>query len=141
LAALLGLALIQRRHGKEPLFIDSLSRVGLAWLAGHGSYSNPSATSALLALAFALAAWGNLRIVSAQRWGPWLLNSGQVFAIVVLLSARQPIPAGLAGMLLLGQVALQPSLGYGELAARTVVSRRTWPWLMLAMLVVAWALP
>jgi hypothetical protein len=141
LAALIGLAMIQRRRGKEPLATHALSRVGLAWLAGHGSFSDLGTASAILALAFALAAWGNLRVSAGQRWGLWLLNGGQVAAIIVLLSAQKPLAAGLSGLLLLGQVALQPSLRYGGPVARTTVGRRAWPWLMLAMLVAAWALP
>lgn len=141
LAALGGLALLQRRRGKEPLATHALSRVCLAWLAGHGSISDLDTTSAIVAAAFALSAWGNLRVGAAQRRGIGLLIAGQVAAIAVLLSDRQPLAAGLVILLLLAQVALLPSLHYGGPAAHITVSRRTWPWLMLVMLGVAWALP
>jgi hypothetical protein len=65
---------------------------------------------------------------------------------VVLLVLKQPLAAGVSGLLLFGQVAMQPSLRYGAVPATgerpyAFVSRRTWPWLMAAMLLAALALP
>jgi hypothetical protein len=52
------------------------------------------------------------------------------------------VAAGIAGLLLFGQVAMQPMLHYGKGEAVTLtVSRRTWPWLLAAMLVVALTVP
>jgi hypothetical protein len=133
--------MIRKRRAREPLAAHALARIGLPWLAGHSAYSNPGPDSVILALAFALAGWGNLRVSRKQRWGLWLLNGGQAIVIALLLSAQQPLVAGLVGLLLLGQVALQPSLRYGGSAAHDMASKRAWPWLMLAMLVAAWALP
>ena len=146
LIALVGLGLVQRRRGKDPLATQALVRVGLSWLAGHAVFGHAELASIILALAFSLAAWGNLRVVAALPRGLWLLNAGQVIAIVVLLILKQPLVAGLAGLFLFGQVAMQPSLHYavepgGGMERYTIVSRRTWPWLMAAMLVVALALP
>jgi hypothetical protein len=118
----------------------------LTWLAGHAAFAELEPASLILALAFALAAWGDLRLGAGQPRGLWLLNTGQAAAIVVLLVLKQPLAAGVSGLLLFGQVAMQPSLRYGAEPATgersyALVSRRTWPWLMAAMLLAALALP
>jgi len=146
LIALVGLGLVQRRREKDPLAVQALVRVGLSWLAGHAVFGELGLASVTLALAFALAAWGDLRVAARLPRGLWLLNAGQAVAIVVLLVLRQPVAAGMAGLFLFGQVAMQPSLRYavepdGGKERYTIVSRRTWPWLMATMLVVALALP
>jgi len=147
LVALIGLGIVQRWRGKEPLAAQALVRVGLSWLVAHAVFAEIETASLVLALAFALAAWGNLRLAARLPRSLWLLNTGQVVAIVVFVMLKQPIVACAAGLLFFGQLAMQPSLRYGEKArpqddtVHTVVSRRTWPWLMLLMLVAAWALP
>ncbi len=141
LVALSGLGVVQRRRGRDPLAAQALVRVGLSWLAGHTALSEVGAASVVLALAFSLAGWGLLRLAAGLGRGLWLLNGGQIVGVAVLMWVRQPVAAGIAGLLLFGQVAMQPSLLYGgELAHRTIV-RRSWPWLVAAMLVAAWALP
>jgi hypothetical protein len=146
LVALLGLGLVMTRRGREPLAAQALVRIGLSWLAGHAAFAGLEPASMILALAFALAAWGDLRLGAGQPRGLWLLNTGQAAAIVVLLVLKQPLAAGVSGLLLFGQVAMQPSLRYGAEPATgersyALVSRRTWPWLMAAMLLAALALP
>jgi hypothetical protein len=141
LVALIGLGMVQRRRGREPLAAQALVRVGLGWLAGHAVLTEIGTASLVLALAFALAAWGNLRLAAGMPRSLWLLNAGQVVAVLVLVVLKQPIVAGVVGLLFFGQVAMQPSLRYGDGAIHTVASRRTWPWLMLMMLIAAWALP
>ena len=140
LVALIGLGIVHRWRGKEPLAAQALVRVGLSWLAAHAVFAEIETASLVLALAFALAAWGNLRLAAGLPRSLWLLNAGQVIVIAIFVMLKQPIVAGAAGLLLFGQLAMQPSLRYGD-AAPSVVSRRTWPWLMLLMLVAAWALP
>jgi hypothetical protein len=130
-----------RWRGKDPLAAQALVRVSLSWLAAHAVLGEIGTASLVLALAFALAAWGNQRLAARLPRSLWLLNAGQVLAVLVLVMLKQPIVAGAVGLLFFGQVAMQPSLRYGEDAVHTVVSRRTWPWLMLLMLVAAWALP
>ena len=116
-------------------------RVGLSWLAAHAVFAEIGTASLVLALAFSLAAWGNLRLAAGLPRSLWPLNAGQVIVIAIFVMLKQPIVAGAAGLLFFGQLAMQPSLRYGEDAAHSIVSRRTWPWLMLLMLVAAWALP
>jgi hypothetical protein len=155
LVALIGLGIVLRWRGKDPLAAQALVRVGLSWLAAHAVLTEIGTASLVLALAFALAAWGNQRLAAGLPRSLWLLNAGQVLAVLVLVMLKQPIVAGAAGLLFFGQVAMQPSLRYSERsrpqslgilassrdAVHTIVSRRTWPWLMLLMLVAAWALP
>jgi len=141
LLALLGLGVERRRRGREPLALQALTRVGLSWLAGHAAFGELGSASLGFALCFSLAAWGDLRVGAGLAQGLKLLNGGQVLGVVALLWLRQPVAAGLAGLLLFGQIAMQPSLYHGDPSARAAIARWTWPWLMAAMLVAAWALP
>lgn len=149
LVALIGLGVVQRYHGRGPLAAHALLRVGLSWLVGHAAFASVGTASLLLALSFSLAAWGNLRVAARLPRGLWLLDAGQAFAAVILVVLRQPLAAGVSGLLLFGQIAMQPSLRQdGQVATSEgrdhlygTVARRTWPWLMTAMILAAWALP
>jgi hypothetical protein len=138
LLALVGLGVAARRRGRDLPAGEALAAVGLGWLAGHLAFAPPEGASALLALFLAAAAWGGLRLARGLRAALLLLDGGQLLVIALLVALKQPLPAGLLGLLLLGQVALQPSLGS---ASPAEVARRTWPWLMAAMLVAALAVP
>jgi len=70
---------------------------------------------------------------------------GQAIAISVLIAERQPFAAGVAGLLLLGQVMVQPGMFNSETeeiepsgGGRFV--RLAQPWLMAAMLVAVWGI-
>ncbi len=163
LVATIGLGLIQRCRGRVPLAGAAFVPVALGWWAGHLAFSPLNWPSLALALAFALAVWGSLRLEAGLRGGLWLLNGGQVLAAALLIGLKQPLVAGAVGLLLLGQVALQltlppktfertpperppapprgqePSLSVlSQGSERAVVSRRMRPWLMAAMIVTAW---
>jgi hypothetical protein len=104
----------------------------------------------VLALSFAVAAWGALRAGAALRGGLALLNGGQLVCVGLLVVMRQPLAAVAGGLMLVGQIALeitlishvppdqQASRPLESSASRVIV--RTWPWLMAAMLVAAAAL-
>lgn len=139
LLALVGLGLWQRARGRGPLLGRALVQVSLGWLAGHLAFAPTGGPSPLLALCFGLSFWGALRLKEGKRGALWLLDGGQVIVVAVLAMLRQPLAAFVVGMLLLGQVALQPGLAAGADRGRAL--RRTWPWLMAAMLVAALALP
>jgi hypothetical protein len=139
LVALVGLGVIQRRHGRAPAAVQACFQVGLTWLAGHAAFAPVGRPSLILALAFVLATWGVLRAGEGLPRGLWLVNGGQVVAVGLLVWLRQPLPAGLAGLLLLGQIVQQPALRFGPEPEKRV--DRLWPWLMAAMLVAALALP
>jgi hypothetical protein len=139
LVVLVGLGAAQRRWGREPLGGEAFAQVGLGWLAGHLAFAGMTLPSFLVAMGFVLAVWGSLRLVRGQAAALMLLNGGQVAVAAVLVALRQPLLAAAVGALILGQIALQPALQKGVDAAE--VFRRTWPWLMAAMLVGALALP
>ncbi|MCL7454383.1 MAG: hypothetical protein M8467_15195 [Anaerolineae bacterium] len=137
--ALLGLGAVQRRWGRGPLAGEAFAQVGLGWLAGHLAFAGMALPSFLVALGFVIAIWGSLRLAQGRSGALALLDGGQAAVVVVLVAVRQPLLAGAVGALILGQVALQPALHHG--ADPAGVFRRTWPWLMTAMLVAALALP
>jgi hypothetical protein len=139
LVALLGLGVARRYRRRDTLAAQALVQVALGWLAGHLAFATMSVASLALALAFAAAALGALQVEEGHRRGLWLLNGGQVAAILWLVALGQPLAAGLMGLLLLGQVALQPGLWLAGERARVV--RRTWPWMMAMMLAAAVAVP
>lgn len=141
LVALVGPGLALRRSGRDSLLGQALVQVGLGWLAGHAAFAEVREPSLILSLSFALAAWGALRVFEGRARGLWLLNGGQVAGTVLLVVLKQPLLAGAMGLLLFGQIAMQPSLRSGGDARRLAFSGRTWPWLMAAMLVAAMALP
>ncbi len=139
LVALIGLGIVQRQQGRDPLAGRSLVQVGLSWLAGHTVFSRPGLPSVGLALAFTVAAAGSLWASRGLAGGLWLLNGALGAVIVLLVALQQPLAAGIVGLFLFGQVALQPSLKGGDGAVRVGFSRRAWPWLMAAMLTAALA--
>lgn len=139
LVAVFGLGLIQRWRGREPLAGEALAQVGLGWLAGHAAFSGLGWTSVVLAWCFAIAAWGALRADEGRPGSLWLLDGGQGAAGLLLVVLKQPLAAGAVGLLLFGQVALQPVLRLG--GTRAGVVRRSWPWLMATMLAAASAIP
>ena len=138
LVAVVGLGVAQRRRGRTSWGGEALVQVGLGWLAGHLAFAEMSGPSLILALAFALAAWGSLRAAQKLRGGLWLQNGGQVVSAVLLVVLKEPLAAGVVALLLFGQVAMQPLLRLGGDPAR--ILRRAWPWLMAAMLTAAWAI-
>jgi hypothetical protein len=139
LVALVGLGLWQRARGRGPLMAGALVQVGLGWLAGHLAFAPMGGSSLLLAIAFALSLWGAMRLKEGRRGALGLLDGGQVAVVAVLVMLKQPLAAFAVGMLLLGQVALQPGLATEEDRDRAL--GRSWPWLVAAMLVAALALP
>jgi len=139
LVALIGLGLLQQRWGRAPLAGEAFVQVGLSWLAGHLAFAEMGWPSLALALAFVLAIWGCLRLARGLRGGLWLLNGGQVVGAALLAGLKQPLAAGAVGLLIFGQVALQLVLNQDGDPAQ--IARRTWPWLMAAMLVAALVVP
>jgi hypothetical protein len=138
LLALTGAGVLLRRRGAF-LAGQAAVLVGLGWLAGHMVFAEASAASLVLALGFVVAAWGILRVSQGLRAGLWLSNGGMAAAAIALVFLKQPLAAGAVGLLLFGQMALQPSLRFGGEPVRVV--RRMWPWMMVAMLVAALAIP
>ncbi len=121
---------------------QAVYEVGLPWLAGHILFAELTWPSVLLALAFALAYAGYLRLtVGRAGLVPW--NLGWAVAVGGLVAGRHPLAAGLVGGLLFGQAIAQPALFDAE-TGRAVpqggarFARLVWPWWLVAMLVAAW---
>jgi hypothetical protein len=145
LVVLLAFGVVQRLRGQIPLAGEAFVQVALGWLAGYMVFAEPRWEPVALALCFAVAAWGLLRLGEARQRAVWLLDGGQALSAVLLVAVNQPLAAGTVGLLLFGQIILQPllqhqpSLGPGAETRR--VMQRTWPWLMAAMLVAALSIP
>jgi hypothetical protein len=137
LAALVGLGLVHRRYHGPLLAAEALILVGMSWLAGHLIFDAMNVPSLVLALASSLAVWGGMRAARGLRGGLWLQNGGQLASAGLLVTVKQPLAAGIVGMLMLSQVLMQLLLAAGADPSR--VFRRSWPWLMAAMLTAALA--
>jgi hypothetical protein len=121
---------------------QALFEIALPWLAAHALFDLPSLPSVLLGLAYGVSYAGGLRLV--QGW-PGLVrwNLGQVIAVVVLVAVRQPLAAGIAGLLFFGQLIVQPGLFDAETEETDPVAASSFLrfaqlWLMVVMLVAAW---
>lgn len=139
LVVIIGVGVVQGWRGRVPLAGQALMLVGLSWLAGHAAFTTLAWPSVAVAISFSASAWGVLRVLERQQGGLWLLNGGQVVAAALLAMLKQPLAAGAVGLLLLGQIVLQPLLRTES--NRELVVRRTWTWQMVAMLVAALAIP
>jgi hypothetical protein len=115
---------------------DSVVAVTLSWLAGHVAFGSLTLSSAGLALAFALA-WGAAWRVGSL-WGCTLGVGAQLLAATLSVALHRPLAAGGLLLLLAPQLALLPWLRRGQPACWYVRYAR--PWLMVAMLLAAWAL-
>ena len=69
------------------------------------------------------------------------MDGGQAVVVVLLAVLKEPLAAGVVGLMIFGQAAMQPLLRFGGESTHGPVSRRTWPWMMVAMLVAVLALP
>jgi chlorophyll synthase len=133
------LALIRtRRYGAPPLFLRAILEMGLAWLAGHTAFGPLTSWSFLLATLYVVAYHSCLKLArtSEKRWLT-LLKVSQAAIVVLLVYLKQPVVAGVIGLLLLPQMLLQPFLDQSEVGLWYL--RRTGPFLMAGMLSAALA--
>jgi hypothetical protein len=141
LVALLGVAMVWRKHGRTPLAVQALVQVGLSWMVGHLVFAEQTVASWALALAFSVAAWGAYRASNRLSFGLVLLNGGLTISILIAFIMREPLAAGLMAILLLGVVSLQlVSVRDSELDL-VHLQTRTGPWFLAMMVVAALALP
>ena len=132
--AIMVLALLRaRRHSAPPLSLRAILEMGLAWLAGHTAFGPLTLWSFLLATLYTVAYHSCLKLAtnSGKRWLT-LLKVSQAAVIALLIYLRQPVVAGVVGLLLLSQMLLQPFLDQGEVELWYL--RRTGPFLMIGML-------
>jgi len=137
--AIMVLALLRaRRHSAPPLSLRAILEMGFAWLAGHTAFGPLTLWSFLLAIFYTMTYHSCLRLAenSGKRW-LILLNVSQAAVIALLIFLKQPVVAGVVGLLLLPQMLLQPFLGQGQVELWYL--RRTRPFLMAGMLLAALA--
>lgn len=138
-SAIMLLALIlARRSITAPLSLRAILEMGLAWLAGHTAFGPLSWWSFLLATLYVVAYHSYLKLPgnSEQRWLT-LLEVSQAVVVVVLIYLRQPLVAGVVGLLLLPQTFLYSLLDQSE--EKLWLLQRTRPFLMIGMLLAALA--
>jgi chlorophyll synthase len=140
--AIMVLALLRaRRRSAPPLSSRAILEMGFAWLAGHTAFAPLTSWSFLLATLYTVVYHTCLKLATNGR-KPWptLLKVSQAVVIALLVFLRQPIVAGVVGLLLLPQMLLQPFLGQGEVEVELWYLRRTGPFLMAGMLLAALAI-
>ncbi len=138
-AAVLVLGAIVRYWGKHWLAGQALFQVGLGWMAGHMTFARWSVPSLALALIYSLVVWGAFRATHGLAGALWMLNLGQMAGFALLVWHKQPLAAGLMGLFLLTQIALQVTLRLEHQPERFV--SRSWPWVLASMLVAVLFLP
>lgn len=138
------------RQGGTSSALEAGTLVGLGWLAGHVVFEPLTWTSLTMACCFAIAYQGALVLerspdqseespLSPSSRLPWaltLLYVGQGAALVLLVALERPLAAALLGALLAPQWLLLALLK--TQTSRSYI-RRAIPFVMVAMLVAAWA--
>jgi hypothetical protein len=134
------LALLRaRRHGMPPLSLRAILEMGFAWLAGHIAFGPLTLWSFLIAISYTVTYHSCLSLAKDRgRRSLTLLKVSQAAVVTVLIFLRQPVVAGVVGLLLLPQMLLQPFLGQGEVELWYL--RWTRPFLMAGMLLAALAI-
>jgi len=137
--AIMVLALLRaRRHTVSPLSLRAILEMGLAWLAGHTAFAPLTLWSFLLATLYTIVYHGCLKLATNRgKRRLTLPKVSQAAVIALLVFLRQPIMAGVVGLLLLPQMLLQPFLAQGEVELWYL--RCTGPFLMAGMLLAALA--
>ncbi len=130
--------LSSRRYRVIGLSLRAVLELGLPWLVGHLTFGPLHWKSVAFAFAYTVAYFACFALLDGrQKAAARLLNGSQIVAVTLLLVVREPILAGVAGLLLLPQLLLQPFLWPG--GAEQWYLQRSQPWLMAGMLTVALA--
>ncbi len=133
--------LLTHRRGAEPLWLRALFETGLTWLMGHavfGPLNWPSFLAGGLYTGLYQACLSLQRNQNSKVRSIILFNVFQLAIVALLVVIRQPLSAGLVGLLMLPPLSLQSFLGPGETGAWYL--RRSQPFLTLNMLVTALAI-
>jgi hypothetical protein len=111
----------------------AILELGLPWLMGHLAFGSLNWESVAFALAYTVAYYARFVLLNGgRRAATCLLNGSQIMSLALLVIVKEPILAGIAGLLLLPQLLLQPFLWRGE--AEWWYLQRSQPWLMAGML-------
>jgi len=130
---LMAVVLFFRQREAISFSLRAILELGLPWLIGHLAFGSLNWESVALALAYTVAYYACFVLLDGRRRTAMrLLNGSQIVAVALLIIVREPILAGIAGLLLLAQLLLQPFLWRGE--AEWWYLQRSQPWLMAEML-------
>ena len=129
-----------RQRGTLSFSLRAILELGLPWLMGHLAFGLLNWESAAFALAYTVAYYACFVLLDGRRsTATRLLNGSQIVVVALLIVVKEPILAGIAGLLLLPQLLLQPYLWWrGE--TELWYLQRSQPWLMAGMLTVALAI-
>jgi hypothetical protein len=115
---------------------NTVIAVAFPWLAGHTTFGQLTLRSSVLALILTLA-WGATWRVESPR-GRALATGGQLLTAALLVALNRPLAACCIALLAVPQLALLPWVERDHPTGWYVCHAR--PWLMVAMLIAAWAL-
>jgi hypothetical protein len=136
LAALVLMAVVlfsYHQRGAISFSLRAILELGLPWLIGHLAFGSLNWESVVFALAYTVAYYARFVLLNGrQRTATRLLNGSQIAAVALLIIVKEPILAGIAGLLLLPQLLLQPFLWRGKVEWWYL--QRSQPWLMAGML-------
>jgi len=136
LVALVLMAVVRfssRRRGAMSFSLRAILELGLPWLIGHLAFGSLNWESVAFALAYTMTYYACFILLDGRRRiATRLLNGSQIVAVALLVIVKEPILAGIAGLLLLPQLLLQPFLWRGE--AEWWYLQRSQPWLAAGML-------
>ncbi len=129
---------LSRRQGAEPLWIKAFFEMGLAWGIGHIVFEPIAWPTLLLGALYTGVYWAYLAL--QQNRGEAIMvcfNISQMAIVSLLIVLKQPLAAGIVGLLMLPQLSLQPFLREGGTGHWYL--RRTQPFLMVSTLIAALA--
>jgi hypothetical protein len=122
-----------RQYGAISFSLRAILELGLPWLIGHLAFGSLNWESVAFALAYTVAYYAHFVLLNGRwRTATYLLNGSQMVAVALLIVVKEPVLAGIAGLLLLPQLLLQPFLWRGETEGWYL--QRSRPWLMAGML-------
>lgn len=133
------------RRKKAHHSLRAISEIGASWMAGHMVFGPLTLQSLILACCYALVYQGAL-VLTENRLGParqrsWaltLLCTGQIAAITLLVALGRPLASMALGLLAVPQLLLLAQLDSDDHDLWYL--RHIAPFLMLSMLVAAWAI-
>lgn len=128
-----------RQRGAISFSLRAVLELGLPWLMGHLAFGSLNWESVAFAFAYTVVYYACFVLLDGRRrTATRLLNGSQIVAVALLIIVKEPILAGIAGLLLLPQLLLQPFLWRGE--AEWWYLQRSHPWLMASMLIAVLAI-
>lgn len=125
--------LFSRWRGATSFSLKAILELGLPWLMGHLAFGSLNWESVAFALVYTVVYYARFVLLDGRRrMATCLLNGSQIVGLALLIMLKEPILAGITGLLLIPQLLLQPFLWRGEVEWWYL--QRSQPWLMAGML-------